>query len=208
MPTASRSPCATPARCVRGCTAYAPAVHARARCSPPARRWARLDDTATLSTATDGTDAASDVSVPRAGHRRCHRCVGDASGRVSGGGGPSGSGCCRGRCSRGGGCDGRASCGNAIKTLFAETARARAAKAADDVAMSLRLLQDLQGQMDVGIRVNPILARAVLWRVPAASTGQGAGASGRAAPEVDLKPMGRVWRECVWFRTPMRGHVA
>ena len=38
------------------------------------------DDTATLRTATDGTDAASDVSVTRAGHRRCHRCVGDAGG--------------------------------------------------------------------------------------------------------------------------------
>jgi ribosomal protein S18 acetylase RimI-like enzyme len=48
---------------------------------------------------------------------------------------------------------------DAIKKLFVQTARVRAAKAADDAAMSLRVLQDLQGRMDVGIRVNPILAR-------------------------------------------------
>ena len=133
--------------------------HARRRHGGALDGGALDDDTATLSTATDSTDAATDASVTRAGHRRCHRCVGDASGRISGGGGPSGSGRCRGRCSRGGGCDGRASCVDAIKTLFAESARARAAKAADDAAISLRLLQDLQGQMDVGVRVNPILAR-------------------------------------------------
>ena len=41
---------------------------------------------------------------------------------------------------------------DAIKTMLAGTARARAAKAACDAAMSLRVLQNLQGQMDVGIR--------------------------------------------------------
>ena len=41
---------------------------------------------------------------------------------------------------------------DAIKTMLAGTARVRAAKAACDAAMSLRVLQNLQGQMDVGIR--------------------------------------------------------
>lgn len=48
---------------------------------------------------------------------------------------------------------------DAIQMMSAETARARADKAADEEAMSLRVLQDLQGQMDLGIRVNPALAR-------------------------------------------------
>jgi hypothetical protein len=50
-----------------------------------------------------------------------------------------------------------------ILTSIAETARARAEKAADEAAMSLRVLEELQGKMDTGIRVNSTLAR--LWGV-------------------------------------------
>jgi hypothetical protein len=46
---------------------------------------------------------------------------------------------------------------------IAETARAGAEKAVDEAAMSLRVLEELQGKMDTGIRVNPALAR--LWGV-------------------------------------------
>ena len=46
---------------------------------------------------------------------------------------------------------------------IAVTARARAEKAADEASMSLRVLEELQGKMDTGIRVNPALAR--LWGV-------------------------------------------
>ena len=48
-----------------------------------------------------------------------------------------------------------------FKKMFAETARARAVKAAGEAAFSLEVLQDLQGLMDVGIRVNHDLIR--LW---------------------------------------------
>ena len=53
--------------------------------------------------------------------------------------------------------------GDKILTSIAETARARAEKAADEAAMSLRVLEELQGKMDTGIRVNSALAR--LWGV-------------------------------------------
>ncbi len=53
--------------------------HARRRHGGALDGGALDDDTATLSTATDSTDAATDASVTRAGHRRCHRCVGDES---------------------------------------------------------------------------------------------------------------------------------
>lgn len=53
--------------------------------------------------------------------------------------------------------------GDNIKMSIAVTARARAEKAADEAAMSLRVLEELQGKMDTGIRVNPALAR--LWGV-------------------------------------------
>ena len=53
--------------------------------------------------------------------------------------------------------------GDKILTGIAETARARAEKAADEAAMSLQVLEELQGKMDTGIRVNPALAR--LWGV-------------------------------------------
>ena len=50
---------------------------------------------------------------------------------------------------------------DAFKKMFAETARARAVKAAGEATFSLEILQDLQGLMDVGIRVNHDLVR--LW---------------------------------------------
>ena len=50
---------------------------------------------------------------------------------------------------------------DAFKKMFAETARARAVKAAGEATFSLEVLQDLQGLMDVGIRVNHDLVR--LW---------------------------------------------
>jgi hypothetical protein len=50
---------------------------------------------------------------------------------------------------------------DAFKKKFDETARARAVKAAGEAAFSLEVLQDLQGLMDVGIRVNHDLIR--LW---------------------------------------------
>ena len=53
--------------------------------------------------------------------------------------------------------------GDNIKMSIAVTARARAEKAADEAAMSLRVLDELQGKMDTGIRVNPALTR--LWGV-------------------------------------------
>ena len=49
------------------------------------------------------------------------------------------------------------------KMCIVVTARAGAEKAADEAAMSLRVLDELQGKMDTGIRVNPALAR--LWGV-------------------------------------------
>ena len=52
-----------------------------------------------------------------------------------------------------------------IWTSIAETARAggKEEKAADEAAMSLRVLEELQGKLDTGIRVNSALAR--LWGV-------------------------------------------
>ena len=65
---------------------------------------------------------------------------------------------------------------DAIQAKLAETAHTRAAKAKDDAAMSLRVLQELEGQMDVGLRVNPLLA--LIYGVSATR----GGASGGAAP--------------------------
>ena len=65
---------------------------------------------------------------------------------------------------------------DAIQAKLAETAHTRAAKANDNAAMSLRVLQELEGQMDVGLRVNPLLA--LIYGVSATR----GGASGGAAP--------------------------
>jgi len=59
--------------------------------------------------------------------------------------------------------------------MLADTHARRAAKAAEDAAMSLRVLQELQGQMDVGIRVNPALAR--MWGVGSTDGGTPADAA-------------------------------
>jgi GNAT superfamily N-acetyltransferase len=122
-----------------------------------------LDDTATDGTATDGTDAATDESA--AAVARAAAATAEAAARAAEAAEAAAAAHPR----------------DAIKKLFVQTARVRAAKAADDAAMSLRLLQDLQGRMDVGIRVNPILARS--YGVSAARRRTiGGGASGGAAP--------------------------
>jgi len=129
-----------------------------------------LDDTATDGTATDGTDAATDASTTQADESaaavaRAAAATAEAAARAAEAAEATAAAHPR----------------DAIKKLFAETARVRAAKAADDAAMSLRVLQDLQGRMDVGIRVNPILARS--YGVSAARRRTiGGGASGGAAP--------------------------
>jgi predicted GNAT family acetyltransferase len=120
-----------------------------------------LDDTTTDGTATDGTDAATDASMTQAGTdaatdvsvtqadasaaavARAAAATAEAAARAAEAAEAAAAAHPR----------------DAIKKLFLQTARVRAAKAADDAAMSLRVLQDLQGRMDVGIRVNPILAR-------------------------------------------------
>ena len=64
---------------------------------------------------------------------------------------------------------------DAIKTMLAGTARVRAAKAACDAAMSLRVLQNLQGQMDVGIRRSlktPLGEELVSWCVYSCEVGR------------------------------------
>ena len=61
-----------------------------------------------------------------------------------------------------------------LKAMFAKTMRERAAKAAHEAATSLRLFEDLRGQMDVGIRVNPALKKMFLPN----STNSGAPADG------------------------------
>ena len=142
-----------------------------------------LDDTATDGTATDGTDAATDASMTQAGTdaatdvsvtqadesaaavARAAAATAEAAARAAEAAEATAAAHPR----------------DAIKKLFVQTARVRAAKAADDAAMSLRVLQDLQGRMDVGIRVNPILARS--YGVSAARRRTiGGGASGGAAP--------------------------
>jgi ribosomal protein S18 acetylase RimI-like enzyme len=142
-----------------------------------------LDDTTTDGTATDGTDAATDASMTQAGTdaatdvsvtqadesaaavARAAAATAEAAARAAEAAEAAAAAHPR----------------DAIKKLFVQTARVRAAKAADDAAMSLRVLQDLQGRMDVGIRVNPILARS--YGVSAARRRTiGGGASGGAAP--------------------------
>jgi GNAT superfamily N-acetyltransferase len=142
-----------------------------------------LDDTATDGTATDGTDAATDASMTQAGTdaatdvsvtqadesaaavARAAAATAEAAARAAEAAEAAAAAHPR----------------DAIKKLLVQTARVRAAKAADDAAMSLRVLQDLQGRMDVGIRVNPILARS--YGVSAARRRTiGGGASGGAAP--------------------------
>ena len=120
-----------------------------------------LDDTAADGTAADGTaadgtaadgttNAATDVSVmqadesaasvARAAAARAHAaaCVAESAAAAA-----------------------AAHPEDAFKKMFAETARARAVKAAGEATFSLEILQDLQGLMDVGIRVNHDLIR--LW---------------------------------------------
>jgi GNAT superfamily N-acetyltransferase len=129
-----------------------------------------LDDTATDGTATDGTDAATDASTTQADESaaavaRAAAATAEAAARAAEAAEAAAAAHPR----------------DAIKKLFVQTARVRAAKAADDAAMSLRVLQDLQGRMDVGIRVNPILAQS--YGVSAARRRTiGGGASGGAAP--------------------------
>jgi len=129
-----------------------------------------LDDTATDGTATDGTDAATDASTTQADESaaavaRAAAATAEAAARAAEAAAAAAAAHPR----------------DAIKKLIVKTARVRAAKAADDAAMSLRVLQDLQGRMDVGIRVNPILARS--YGVSAARRRTiGGGASGGAAP--------------------------
>ena len=65
-----------------------------------------------------------------------------------------------------------------LRAMFAKTMRERAAKAAHEAATSLRLLEDLRGQMDVGIRVNPALKKMLLPD----STDSGAPADGSGGP--------------------------
>lgn len=66
-----------------------------------------------------------------------------------------------------------------LKAMLANTTRVRAAKAAEEAAISLQLLNDLKVRMDVGIRVNPALAN--LWALDGTADKAGAAASADGA---------------------------
>ena len=75
---------------------------------------------------------------------------------------------------------------DAIQAKLAETAHTRAAKANDNAAMSLRVLQELEGQMDVGLRVNPLLA--LIYGVSATRGGTSGGAAPGGSADGESNP--------------------